>query len=121
MGDIGYRDAELKRILKRMNTDKQKKKKVDASEMEVILTNICLADDEGDPGMGYELGIDFFFSFPMFAKHAKRLLMNAYNLTNREAFKTILSAHLNVRAAQQNDKYEYNQLLRVEKSKKKEK
>ena len=107
---IGYSERELKRILKRMNADKQKQKKVDASEMEIILTNICLADDEGDPGMGYELGIDFFFSYPMFEKHAKRLLMNAYNLTNREAFKKILSAHVNVRAKQIGH-YEYNQLM----------
>merc|ERR1712154_310469 len=102
-----------------MGADKKKKKKVDASEMEVILTNICLADDEGDPGMGYELGIDFFFSYPMFEKHAKRLLMNAYNLTNREGFKKILSSHLTVRA-KQNDKFKYNQLENVQKKKKKE-
>merc|ERR1712228_1168838 len=119
--EIGYSERELKRILKRMNGDKKKKnKKVDASEMEIILTNICLADDEGDPGMGYELGIDFFFSYPMFAKHAKRLLMNAYSLTNRDSLAKILNAHFNVRA-KQNDNYQYNQLLYTEKKNKKNK
>lgn len=94
---IGYSNGELRRILKRMHSDKQRKRKVDASEMEVILTNVCLADDEGDPGMGYELGIAFFCSFPMFGKHAQRLLTNAYALTQRDGFGPILKAHLQQR------------------------
>lgn len=94
---IGYSNVQLKRILKRMNADKQHKRKVNAEEMEVVLTNVCLADDEGDPGMGYELGIDFFYSYPMFAKKAQRLLSNAYRLTDRDGFIPILKAHLKTR------------------------
>jgi len=104
-GDVGYRpigysDRSLKRILKRMHSAKAKGKKVDASEMEIILTNVCLADDEGDPGMGYELGIAFFCSWPMFQRRAQRLLTNAYALTKREGFADILNAHCKVRGTQ---------------------
>ena len=65
--------CELKKIFKRMNNDKMKGKGINSSEMDIILTNVCLADDEGDPGMGYELGIDFFCSYPMFQKQVKYL------------------------------------------------
>ena len=60
-------------------------------------TKVCLADDEGDPGMGYELGIAFFYSYSMFSKKAQRLLINAYTLTDRDGFKPILMAHLKTR------------------------
>ena len=112
-GNIGYRPIaynlnELKKIFKRMYDKKCKNKKVDGTEVEYLLGNICLADDEGDPGMGYELGIDFFYSYKMFENHSKRLLLNAYDLTQRDQFKIILNAHLEVRQ-KQNGKY--NQLI----------
>merc|ERR1719295_2118459 len=100
--EVGYRpqnysNREMKRIFKRMHSDKVKRRKVKAEEMEIALTNVCLADDEGDPGMGYELGIAFFYSYPMFAKKAQRLLLNAYTLAVRDGFKPILKAHLKTR------------------------
>ena len=112
--EIGYTISELKKIFKRMNNDKKNNKKINAEEMEIILTNVCLADDEGDPGMGYELGINFFYSYPMFQSRAKRLLVNAYNLTNRNSFIDILNAHFNVRGKQHGKNY-CNQLLNKKK------
>ena len=112
-GDVGYRKpswnvSELRRIFKRMYDQKTKNKKVNDREFEFIMGNIFLADDEGDPGMGYELGIDLFYSYKMFEKHAKRLLLNAYDLTERRNFKIILNAHLEVRGRED---WNYNQLM----------
>jgi len=117
--DVGYRPIpyslrELKQIFKRMNNAKLKNKKIDSTEIDFVLGNVCLADDEGDPGMGYELGIDLFYSYPMFEKQAKRLLINAYSLTkSRDKFKLILNAHLDVREKQRKGNYNYNQLLNI--------
>jgi len=119
--EIGYREPgytvqEFKRIFKRMHGEKLKGKKVKAEEMQFVMGNIPLADDEGDPGMGYEVGIAFFYSYPMFQEKAKRLLSNAYRLTNRHGFEAVLKAHCKVRGK---DMREYDQLKMVKSKKRK--
>ena len=55
--------------------------------------------DEGDPGMGLELGIDLLvFGGNCLNSTVRHLLTVAYELLNREAFAKITNAHLNRRS-----------------------
>uniref|UniRef100_A0A6A7GBI9 Histone PARylation factor 1-like n=1 Tax=Hirondellea gigas TaxID=1518452 RepID=A0A6A7GBI9_9CRUS len=97
--DYGYRpipqsDRELKKILKRMNSQKESGEEVNGDELDQTLTYISYADDEGDPGMGLQLGLNLFCSFPMFEKEALRLMSQAYSFLNRVAFKKIVDIHI---------------------------
>ncbi len=54
--DIGYREvgysvSQLKNILKRMDKQKTGGKKVDSEELDMVMTNINLADDEVFPSL----------------------------------------------------------------------
>ena len=62
------------------------------------MTNVQFANDEGDPGMGLELGLDaFLFGGQPLHSTARHLLSTAYTLLNREPFAKIVAAHLNRR------------------------
>ena len=62
------------------------------------VTNVQFANDEGDPGMGLELGIDLLvYGGNCLNSTARHLLTVAYELLNREAFAKITNAHLNRR------------------------
>ena len=86
-----------------MYDDKINGKPINGKRVNDIITCVCLADDEGDPGMGYELGINFFCSYNIFNKKAKKLLSNAYHLLNRHKFIEILNAHINIRGQRHNN------------------
>ena len=61
--------------------------------------NFSIFIDEGDPGMGLELGIDLLvFGGNCLNSTARHLLTVAYELLNREAFAKITNAHLNRRS-----------------------
>eukprot|EP01083_Nonionella_stella_P243243 847774_1 len=92
--DLGYSDTELKRMFRRMNNQKTSGKRVDGKDLETILTNINYANDEGDPGMGLQLGLDMFASFDMFAKEAKRLMQQGYKFIGRGIFADIVGLHI---------------------------
>ena len=64
----------------------------------VQVTNVQFANDEGDPGMGVELGLNaFLFGGQALHSTARHLLATGYDLLNREPFGRIVSAHLNRR------------------------
>ncbi|CAG0891483.1 unnamed protein product [Cyprideis torosa] len=104
--DIGYRplpesNRSLKRILERVATaatDVARDEALDS--LQELVTNVQFANDEGDPGMGLELGQDIFSfdrSGPVFNSIIKHLLEVAYDLLNRKPFATILEVHLDRR------------------------
>jgi len=105
---VGYREipetnASLKKILgKIVETQKEdadehaKNKAFDA--LQELVTNVQFANDEGDPGMGLELGIDvLMFGGDCLNSAARHLLTVSYDLIDRDAFAKITNAHLNRR------------------------
>ncbi len=62
------------------------------------VTNVQFANDEGDPGMGVELGLNaFLFGGQALHSTVRHLLTTGYGLLNREHYGKIISAHLNRR------------------------
>ena len=60
-----------------------------------IVTNVQFANDEGDPGMGLELGLNLLcYGGDRLHNTIKHLLGVAYDLLNREDFFTIVKCHL---------------------------
>ena len=104
---LGYRqipesNASLKKILDRIveshkgDCEEAKNKAFDA--LQELVTNVQFANDEGDPGMGLELGIDVLMHGGEFLNStAKHLLAVSYDLLNRGAFAKIATAHLHRR------------------------
>ncbi|KAB7498643.1 Histone PARylation factor 1 [Armadillidium nasatum] len=99
--DVGYREipetnANLKKIFKNVveaGTEEKKLKCLDV--LQELMTNAQWATDEGDFGMGLELGLDLFtFGGEEFHSFIRHLLTVAYDLLNREAFSKIIQAHL---------------------------
>jgi hypothetical protein len=99
--DVGYREipesnASLKKIFKNIveaETEEEKYKGLDV--LQELITNVQFANDEGDPGMGIELGLDAF-SYGGEALHNSilHLLPVGYELVNRDEFGSIIQAHL---------------------------
>jgi len=102
--EVGYREipettASLKKIFTRVveaEDEDQRNKALDV--LQELVTNVQFANDEGDPGMGLELGLNAF-SFGGEGLHntIRHLLGVGYDLLDRDAFATILSAHLDNR------------------------
>jgi len=102
--EVGYREipettASLKKIFRKVGeaeTEEEKNKALDV--LQELVTNVQFANDEGDPGMGLELGLNAF-SFGGSGLHntIRHLLGVGYELLDRDAFGTILSAHLDDR------------------------
>jgi len=102
--DVGYReipetDGDLKKMLRRIKdaqSEDEKLKRYD--DLQELITNVQWANDEGDFGMGLELGIDLLmFGGEVFHSSIRHLLSVAYDLLNRQTFSTIIQAHLNNR------------------------
>lgn len=73
------------------------------SKLQEIITYVQFANDEGDYGMGYELGIDMFCSGQRcLHSRVQQVLSVAYDLLNRQDFGRILRAHLKRRIAGDN-------------------
>jgi len=99
--DVGYREipestASLKKIFKNIveaESDDERIKAMDV--LQELITNVQFANDEGDPGMGIELGLDAF-SYGGSSLHNSilHLLQVGYELVNRDEFGSIISAHL---------------------------
>jgi len=63
-----------------------------------LVTNVQFVNDEGDPGMGLELGIDVLIFGGDYLNYAERhLLTVSYDLIDRDAFVKITKAQLNRR------------------------
>merc|ERR1711915_1065753 len=89
--EVGYREipettASLKKIFTRVveaEDEDQRNKALDV--LQELVTNVQFANDEGDPGMGLELGLDAF-SFGGAALHntIRHLLGVGYELLDRD-------------------------------------
>ena len=102
--EVGYREIpettqSLKKIFNNIvetqkGTDEAgKNKALDA--LQELVTNVQFANDEGDPGMGLELGLNgFLYCDRSLDSTVKHLLSVAYELLQRDVFKEIISAHL---------------------------
>lgn len=94
---LGITDTRMKTILNRISDfkDDDKTKCSLYKELYTIINNASLATDEGDPGMGLELGLDLFYNGdPFFHKNVEFLLTTAYEELQRNVFTQILKAHL---------------------------
>ena len=101
---VGYREipetpSSLKKILKNIieaETETLQDKAFDV--LGEIVTNVQFANDEGDPGMGLELGLDLLcYGGDRLHNTIKHLLRVAYDLLDREEFFKILTCHLDRR------------------------
>jgi hypothetical protein len=104
---LGYREipettANLKKIFARVvdahkdGDEESKNKALDV--LQELITNVQFANDEGDPGMGLELGLDaLLHGGDCLNSTARHLLSVAYGLLNRDAFAKIANAHMNRR------------------------
>ena len=74
-------------------TDEQRDKANDV--LQELVTNVQFANDEGDPGMGLELGIDAFCAGgERLHKYVGHLMGVAYELMGRQEYARVLRAHL---------------------------
>ena len=98
---MGYREipettASLKKILKNVveaETDCDRDKALDV--LQEIVTNVQFANDEGDPGMGLELGLDLLcYGGERLHNTIRHLLGVAYELLDRDEFGKIINCHL---------------------------
>lgn len=112
---LGYREIpestqSLKRILRNVVQAETEDKANSALDvLQELITNVQFANDEGDPGMGLELGINAFLMAPSeeqskggkgrLDSSIKHLMSVAYDLLNRDLYGRILIAHLDRRSA----------------------
>nr|XP_053650742.1 histone PARylation factor 1-like [Cherax quadricarinatus] len=74
-------------------TDDERRKHFD--DIQELITNVQFAYDEGDFGMGLELGLNLFtFGSELFHKPIYHVLGVGYDLLGREPYIDILQAHL---------------------------
>jgi len=94
--DLPYSDAALAKLFERMASELNANGKANCDELDELLTLVTFANDEGDPGMGLQLGIDLFCSkhHKMLQKEAYNTLSLAYSLLHRHVFRKVARAHI---------------------------
>ena len=105
--EVGYREIpettqSLKKIfndiVETQNSNDDKAKNIALDKLQELVTNVQFANDEGDPGMGLELGINaFLYCSKPLDSTVKHLLSVAYELLGRDFYSKIISAHLHRR------------------------
>lgn len=99
--EVGYREvpetpANLKKMLTKVveaETEEEKDKAMDA--VQELVTFVQFANDEGDPGMGLELGQALLcHGGAALQPMVQHLLGVAYSLLDREQYGKVLAAHL---------------------------
>ncbi len=100
--ELGYREipetaASLKKIFKNVieagDDEEAKTKAMDV--LQELITNVQFANDEGDPGMGLELGLNaFLYGGTGMERPISHLLELAYNLLGRGPFAKVAKAHV---------------------------
>ena len=97
--NLTFSVADLKKIFRKIAdapTEKQRNEAFDPL-MEIIML-VQFANDECDYGEGLELGIDMFCSgYEQLHNNILSLLPLAYQLTNRQPFADVITAHLKQR------------------------
>jgi len=110
--EVGYREipetpANLRKIIRNVveaETDKEQDLAFDV--LQELVTNVQFANDEGDPGMGLELGLDLFcFGGDRLHNTIKHLMGVAYDLLDRDQFGKILTCHLERRKKGEQDSF----------------
>lgn len=99
--DVGYRPipettASLKKIFNNLLEADSKEKEDQAMDvLHELITNVQFANDEGDAGMGLELGLNAFcHGGKRLHGSAGHLLAMGYGLVNRPQYAKIAAAHL---------------------------
>lgn len=112
--EVGYREipettANLKKIIKNVvEAETEKEKDLAFDVLQELVTNVQFANDEGDPGMGLELGLDLLCSGgDVLHNTIKHLLCVAYDLLDRDQFGTIVKAHLERRQKGDQDRFKH--------------
>ena len=102
--ELGYRplnltNSQLKTMLSQATTATDAKKRSDKlDKLQELITYVQFANDEGDPGMGLELGIDLLCNGNrMFTSHIFHLLTVGYDLLGREQYRWIIEEHMEQR------------------------
>ncbi|KAK4299087.1 hypothetical protein Pmani_028614 [Petrolisthes manimaculis] len=99
--DVGYREipetsASLRMMFQKVidaKTEEEKNRKFE--DIQELITNVQFAYDEGDYGMGLELGMNMFiYGGEAFHKAIFHLLAVGYDLLGREPYVDIIQAHL---------------------------
>jgi len=110
--EVGYREipetpASLRKIIKNVvEAESDKEKDLAFDVLQELVTNVQFANDEGDPGMGLELGLDLFcFEGDRLKNTIKHLLGVAYDLLDRDEFGQILACHLERRKKGEQDSF----------------
>jgi len=105
---VGYREipestSSLKRILRNViGAETEDKANSALDVLQELITNVQFANDEGDPGMGLELGLDALLMSPgdvaggsaRLDSSIRHLMTVAYDLLNRDIFGRVVTAHL---------------------------
>ncbi|TRY72495.1 hypothetical protein TCAL_10382 [Tigriopus californicus] len=98
---VGYREipettASLKRIFKNINEASTEEKRAQAMDvLQELMTNVQFANDEGDPGMSVELGLNAFATGgPHLHGSIEHLLGVGYELMDRPEYAQVIRAHL---------------------------
>jgi len=102
--EVGYREvpetpANLKKMFaKVVEAETEEERELALDPVQQLVNFVQFANDEGDPGMGLELGMALFCHGGQ-ALHPtlKHLLSVAYELLNRDLYGEIISAHLEQR------------------------
>jgi len=103
--EVGYREvpetpANLKKMFtKVVEAETEEERELALDPVQQLVNFVQFANDEGDPGMGLELGMALFCHGGQ-ALHPtlKHLLSVAYELLNRDLYGEIISAHLEQRS-----------------------
>lgn len=105
---VGYREipestASLKKILRNVvQAETQEKAESALDVLQELITNVQFANDEGDPGMGLELGLNALMMAPgdveggsgRLVSSIRHLTTVAYDLLNKDLFGEVVKAHL---------------------------
>lgn len=110
--EVGYREipettANLRKIIRNVvEAETEKEKDLAFDVLQELVTNVQFANDEGDPGMGLELGLDLFcFGGDRLHNTIKHLMGVAYDLLDRDQFGQILTCHLERRKKGEQDSF----------------
>eukprot|EP00092_Neocalanus_flemingeri_P016819 GFUD01018194.1.p1 GENE.GFUD01018194.1~~GFUD01018194.1.p1 ORF type:complete len:460 (+),score=173.33 GFUD01018194.1:74-1453(+) len=110
--EVGYREipetpASLRKIIRNVvEAETEKEQDLAFDVLQELVTNVQFANDEGDPGMGLELGLDLLcFGGERLHNTIKHLMCVAYDLLDRDQFGKILTCHLERRMKGEQDSF----------------
>jgi len=110
--EVGYREipettANLRKIIRNVvEAETEKEQDLAFDVLQELVTNVQFANDEGDPGMGLELGLDLLcYGGEKLHNTIRHLMGVAYDLLDRDQFGQILTCHLERRKKGEQDSF----------------